>query len=357
MHSRPLGLTITSIVPLPSDPSTPTPPEDARRFPVRLKAPAFLPKRVRDPYDPKIFLLPNLMTAGNLFCGFAATLKIISGTLVGPPAAVLASRFHEVAWSQASIDKFHDAIWFILGACIFDVLDGRVARLGGQDSPFGQEFDSLADIVSFGIAPALLVYKIVLYEYERVGLLIAFLYLACGALRLARFNCIATASAADNGAQASPAEKGKPFKGLPIPAAAGVIASLTELLLWFDEGQRQIGAWKFALPPLMVFLAFMMFSQFRYPSFKAINWRTQRTLPTLIVIVVLVVFTAFYYQWMLAVIFLSYLMYGFLRPWLSRSWRRSIEQEMGERGGGAGGEEDDDEDDDDGEEEEIGDRR
>ena len=306
-----------------------------------MKTPVFLPRSRRDPYDPKIYLLPNLMTAGNLFCGFAATLKIISGTLIAP-ATVAAGSLHEVVWSQASIDKFHDAIWFILGACVFDVLDGRVARLGGHESPFGQEFDSLADIVSFGVAPALLVYKIVLYEFDRVGLLIAFVYLACGALRLARFNCIATASAADNGAQATPAEKGKPFKGLPIPAAAGVIASLTELLLWFDEGQRQIGAWKFALPPLMVFLAWMMFSQFRYPGVQAIQWGTQRTLPTLVVIVALIVVTWLYYQWMPAIIFLSYLMYGFLRPWLSRSWRRSIEQELGERGENAGAEEEDD---------------
>ena len=309
-----------------------------------MKTPVFLPRRVRDPYDPKIYLLPNLMTAGNLFCGFAATLKIISGTLIAP-TTVLAGSLREVVWSQASINKFHDAIWFILGACVFDVLDGRVARLGGHESPFGQEFDSLADIVSFGVAPALLVYKIVLYQFERVGLLIAFVYLACGALRLARFNCIATASAADNGAQATPLEKGKPFKGLPIPAAAGVIASLTELLLWFDEGQRQIGAWKLALPPLMIFLAWMMFSQFRYPSFKAINWRTQRTLPTLLVIVVLILVTTTYYQWMPAIIFLSYLMYGFLRPWLSRSWRRSIEQELGERGESAGVEEEEEDDD------------
>ena len=325
-------------------------PETAGAF-VCMKTPAFLPPRVRDPYDPKIFLLPNLMTAGNLFCGFAATLKIITGTLIQVPVtgvATMTAKVHDIVWSRAAINQFHDAIWFILAACVFDVLDGRLARLGGQDSPFGQEFDSLADIVSFGVAPALLVYKIVLYEFERVGLLIAFLYLACGALRLARFNCIATASAADNGARATPAEKGKPFKGFPIPAAAGVIASLTELLLWFDERQRQIGAWRFMLPFLMVFLAFMMFSQFRYPSFKALNWRTQRTLPTLVVIVVLMLFTAFNYQWMLAVIFLSYLMYGFLRPWLSRSWRRSIEQEMGERGEESGPDDEDDDEDDEG---------
>ncbi len=302
-----------------------------------MKPPVFLPRRQPDPYDPKIYLLPNLMTAGNLFCGFAATLKIITGTLIGVPAGQLG----EGVWTPGAIDQFHAAIWFILGACVFDVLDGRLARLGGTDSPFGREFDSLADIVSFGIAPALLVYKIVLYEFPRPGLLIAFLYLACGALRLARFNCIAAASDADHGAQASPAEKGKPFKGIPIPAAAGVIASLTELLLWFDEGQREIGALKFALPPLMIFLSFMMFSEFKYPSFKAINWRTQRTMPALLVIFGVIILTWLYYQWMPAVIFLSYLMYGFLRPWLSLSWRQSIEEEIDEEpetaNGGDGG--------------------
>ena len=306
-----------------------------------MKTPAFIPRRVPDPYDPKIYLLPNLMTAGNLFCGFAATLKIIAGTLVQAPMTTeTVSRFHDTVWSKIAIDRFHEAIWFILGACIFDVLDGRLARLGGQDSPFGREFDSLADTVSFGIAPALLVYKIVLDEFGRIGMLIAFLYLACGTLRLARFNCIAVASDADRGVQA-PADQSKQFKGFPIPAAAGVIASLTELLLWFDEKQRVIGAWKFALPFLMVFLSYMMFSHFRYPSFKAINWRTQRTLPTLLVIIALILLTMFYYQWMPAVIFLTYLMYGFLRPWLSRPWRRSIEQEIGE-----GGDDDDDDNDD-----------
>ena len=307
-----------------------------------MKTPAFIPRRHPDPYDPKIFLLPNLMTAGNLFCGFAATLKIITGTLVQVPVAGVLERGHETLWSRGAIDQFHTAIWFILGACVFDVLDGRLARLGGQDSPFGREFDSLADTVSFGLAPALLVYKIVLDEFGQVGMIIAFLYLACGTLRLARFNCISTASDADNGAQ-TPLDAGKNFKGFPIPAAAGVIASLTELLLWFDEDKRQIGAWKFVLPFLLVFLSYMMFSHFKYPSFKALNWRTQRTLPALLTIIVLILLTWLYYQWMPAVIFLAYLMYGFLRPWLSRPWRRSIEQEIG--AAEEGDEDDDDEDD------------
>ena len=99
--------------------------------------------------------------------------------------------------------------------------------------PFGREFDSLADVVSFGIAPALLVYQIVLRDFHRTGWLIAFVYLLCGTLRLARFNCYANAK---NG---KPAED---FVGFPIPAAAGLIASLTLFMLWLEEGAKEIGA-------------------------------------------------------------------------------------------------------------------
>src|SRR5947208_9677452 len=126
----------------------------------------------------KIYLLPNLMTAGNLFCGFTATLKILEGALLQSTNA------------DAAADRFHEAIWFILGAFVFDFLDGRLARLGGHESSFGREFDSLADVVSFGVAPALLVYRIVLNEFPNACWIIAFVYLACGALRLARFNSV-----------------------------------------------------------------------------------------------------------------------------------------------------------------------
>src|SRR6201982_1518793 len=128
----------------------------------------------------KIYLLPNLMTAGNLFCGFTAPLKILEGALLPSTTARLAP------------ECFHEAIWFVLGAFVFDFLDGRIARLGGHESPFGREFDSLADIVSFGVAPALMVYRVVLQEFPRACWIIAFIYLACGALRLARFNSATT---------------------------------------------------------------------------------------------------------------------------------------------------------------------
>ncbi len=263
-----------------------------------------------DDGSPKIYLLPNLMTAGNLCCGFAATLKILEGAmlLAADPTA-----------QDAAAANFHNAIWLILASCIFDLLDGRLARLGGNESAFGREFDSLADIVSFGVAPALMVYRIVLHEFPRIGWVIASLYLVCGALRLARFNCLAAANSdAAN----------KEFKGFPIPAAAGVIASLTLFMLWLDEKNRDIGNGKWILPPLMIFLAWMMFSGFRYPSFKAINWRTKRSLPRFILIVAVLAMTAMYYEWMPAVIFVTYLLYGFLRPFLSRRMKEEIEEEI-----------------------------
>src|SRR5947209_3022582 len=265
----------------------------------------------------KIYLLPNLMTAGNLFCGFTATLKILEGALL------------QASNPDAASDLFHTAIWCILGAFVFDFLDGRLARLGGHESPFGREFDSLADIVSFGLAPALMVYRVVLKDFPRACWIIAFVYLACGALRLARFN---TASA--NHQRESSANGARNFTGFPIPAAAGLIASITLFLLWLAEGEHNLGKWKFVLPPLLLFLSFMMFSRFQYPSFKAINWKTTKSIPRFLFIILILIITMLNYEWMPAVLFLSYLLYGVLRPWFSREWLREIEEEIGEEPSG-----------------------
>jgi CDP-diacylglycerol---serine O-phosphatidyltransferase len=260
---------------------------------------------MRFPNEPKIYLLPNLMTAGNLFCGFAATLRIIE-------AATLVANGHSAG------TLYHEAIAFILGACVFDLLDGRLARLGGHESPFGREFDSLADTISFGIAPALLVYQIVLRDFQRTGWLIAFFFLLCGTLRLARFNCVAAANAD---------KPEKDFSGFPIPAAAGLIASLTLFMLWLQADDRTIGPWKNALPPLLIFLSFMMFSHVKYPSFKSVNWRTQRSIPAFLGLIFLLAFTAMNYQWMPAVLFVSFLIYGFVRPFISKAIRKEIEED------------------------------
>ena len=252
------------------------------------------------------------MTAGNLVSGFLATLKILQGALEVKAAGVAG-----VAALNAGEVHFKTAIWCILAACIFDLLDGRLARLGGTDSPFGREFDSLADVVSFGVAPALLVSRVLLREYERIGWIVASIYLVCGAMRLARFNCIA----ASNIKSAS-----SDFKGIPIPAAAGLIASVTLFIMSLTNDQVEHWVMKWVLPPLLLFLSWMMFSSFTYPSFKNINWRTTRSMPKLLAIVVVILLTATFYHWMPAVIFITYLLYGFLRPFLSRKMKESIEE-------------------------------
>ena len=257
----------------------------------------------------KIFLLPNLMTAGNLIFGFLAVLKIFEGSLQ--------KQSGDADWSHTYVTSLQ----CILGACLCDVLDGRLARLGGSESPFGREFDSLADIVSFGVAPALLVFKIVLIDIpNRIGWWIAGLYLLCGALRLARFNVASTYNLG-NGS--------RNFSGFPIPAAAGLISSITLFMLWQHpyENGPQLGNARYLLVALMVFLSFMMFSKFEYPSFKGLNWRTQFSLPKFLGAVVLLGLNIIYYEWMPALMFVCYLLYGFLRPFISRAWRREIEDE------------------------------
>lgn len=257
-------------------------------------------------HEPRIYVLPNLMTAGNLICGFMAILHIVG-------------RFQP----EEGIHRYFWAIGFILGACVFDALDGRFARMSGQSSDFGREFDSIADIVSFGLAPALLVHDIVLADFEFTpggfGYLISSIYLVCGAMRLARFNCLA-ARADDKGGNSS-------FRGCPIPAAAGVIVSLTLLLLWLENNTQTIGRWKYVLPVLMLLLSYLMVSSIEYPSFKAINWRTRRSFHWVLITILLVIFTIRNWQWMPTVLFVSYLLYGLIRPWISRRWRAEIESE------------------------------
>jgi CDP-diacylglycerol--serine O-phosphatidyltransferase len=215
----------------------------------------------QDPVDGKlkIYFLPNLLTAGNLFCGFVALTKIVE-------ADISSGKFGEIKW----------ALGFILLACIFDLFDGRVARMGGVESPFGREFDSLADLISFGAAPAFLVHRVVLHDvftsekfyHPEIGWFIASIYLLCGAFRLARFNCLA-AMAGTGG--------GKEFLGFPIPSAAGLVASLTLMIIKLNEKEHDLGAWKYFLAVVLLFLSAMMVSTVKYPTFKSLGLRSTST--------------------------------------------------------------------------------
>ncbi|HAB19153.1 MAG TPA: CDP-diacylglycerol--serine O-phosphatidyltransferase [Verrucomicrobiales bacterium] len=256
----------------------------------------------------KIYLLPNLFTAGNLFCGFLALTRIVEADTTSPDFPIV----------------IKEALFYILLACIFDLLDGRVARMGGYESPFGREFDSLADIVSFGVAPAFLVHRVVLKDvfvrHPEIGWFIASLYVICGAFRLARFNCLAAGPGGGGG---------KYFLGCPIPMAAGTVASLTLFMLWWDEREFRVGLLRFVLPVILVFLSAMMVSEVKYPTFKKVNWRMQHPFFKTLIIVVLVGLVVILREkilpWLSPLIFAAYLLYGFVRPFVSRRLQRELE--------------------------------
>ncbi len=273
------------------------------------------------PDEPKIYWLPNLMTAGNLCCGFFAVLTIFKGIFeasAGGGYDVLIARVY-----------YERAILLIFAACVFDLLDGRVARLGGKESEFGREFDSLADIISFGMAPAMLMAKAVLFPLDELvnglGWVLACIYVLCGALRLARFNCIAIASAA-RGAKTTNHD----FQGIPIPMAAGFIASLTFLLINMYENERELGAWIYVLAGAMLGISILMISDVSYPSFKKIGWRSRGSIRTVALAAIGVVVVVRYYQVAPVVLFSFYLVYGLVRPLISKGWRKHIESAIDE---------------------------
>ncbi|HMP83090.1 MAG TPA: phosphatidylcholine/phosphatidylserine synthase [Verrucomicrobiota bacterium] len=274
----------------------------------------------------RIYFLPNLLTAGNLFCGFVALTKIVEADLTPSPEGI-------INWMPIKL-----ALGFILLACIFDLFDGRVARMGGVESPFGREFDSLADLVSFGVAPAFLVHRVVLKDvfsdrpelgwlnnvlnHPELGWFIASAYLLCGAFRLARFNCL-SAQAGTGG--------GKEFLGFPIPSAAGLVASLTLLVIHLNEKEKSLGHWKFLPALVLVFLAAMMVSTVRYPTFKSLGIRSTSTFLKAIIAALFVgslfVLREKVLYYVLPAFFTLYLIYGFVRPRLSRAVRHEIEEE------------------------------
>jgi CDP-diacylglycerol--serine O-phosphatidyltransferase len=264
----------------------------------------------------KIYFLPNLLTAGNLFFGFVALTKIVDAV----PGAD--NYFNQIKFALACI----------LLACICDLFDGRVARMGGVESPFGREFDSLADLVSFGVAPAFLVQRVVLADvfgqYHQISWFIASIYLLCGAFRLARFNCLA---AMPN------STVNKDFLGFPIPSAAGLVASLTLLIIHLNQNEKDLGKWNYFIAGVLVFLSAMMVSTVKYPSFKSLGLRSTSTFTKMIIaalfIGALVILHDKILYYVLPIFFTAYLIYGFVRPSLSRAWRREIEEEDDEPDG------------------------
>jgi CDP-diacylglycerol--serine O-phosphatidyltransferase len=182
------------------------------------------------------------------------------------------------------------------------------------------------------VAPAFLVHRVVLKDViegrPEFGWFIASIYLLCGAFRLARFNCLA----------AMHTEHSKEFLGYPIPSAAGLVASLTLFMIWWDEKNFATGKWRFFLPVLMLFLSWMMVSNVKYPSFKTLDLRATRTFTkTLVAFLFLgsiLIFREKILVFVLPTFFTTYLIYGFIRPRISRKMRHDIEEEEEEEEAG-----------------------
>ena len=262
----------------------------------------------------KIYFLPCLMTAGNLFCGFAAIMRCVEAKFTAR-IEMLDPLFAASRYSPEQI--YEQAIWFILAAVVFDSLDGRLARLGGHETLFGLEFDSLADIVSFGLAPALMVMFLLLSPtqdmpvYRLTGWVISFVYLACAAIRLARFNVITNPLLEHDDSLPK-----TDFLGLPVPAAAGTIASIVMVMNRMPDAY--IPVFSLVLPPVLLGIALLMVSKIHYPSFKKIDWNTRIKVESLLLFIVLAFLIYQFHYYAIAFIFISYLSFGIVR----HIWRK-----------------------------------
>ncbi|MDR2512937.1 MAG: CDP-diacylglycerol--serine O-phosphatidyltransferase [Puniceicoccales bacterium] len=253
----------------------------------------------------RIFLLPNLFTAGNMLCGFLSIHSCIS------------AKFSSQSETAANI-LYQNAVYFILGACICDLFDGRVARIAKRESLFGAEFDSLADIVSFGMAPALMVCFLILDPSldgnlswvgnigKNFAWVFAFIYLLCVGVRLARFNVLTNPLVPGNENKNS----NNDFVGLPCPIAAGMIASIVLLLINANLGPENLKKISTLFLPITLLISYLMVSNIRYPSFKHINWNTRLKIQVFISIFLFLILTIKYFQFSIPLMFLAFILNG-----------------------------------------------
>ncbi len=233
---------------------------------------------------PKLaYLIPNFFTASSIFSGFFSITLAIEG-------------------------NFTLAAWMVLLALIFDGLDGRVARLTNTTSKFGMEFDSLADIIAFGAAPAVLLYTYIGHDYDRLGIVISSLYVMFGAIRLARFNVM--------NATTEPSV----FIGIPIPTAA---VFLSILILLFEKYQFS-ATFGVIMMIVMMGVSLLMVSNIRYPSFKKIDGLKVHYMRALVVVVLSASLLVLYPIEGLATVFSLYLLYGPLRAFYNIYTRHKL---------------------------------
>lgn len=219
-----------------------------------------------------IYILPNIFTASSIFAGVVSIINSING-------------------------EFTTASWLIILALIFDGLDGRVARLTNTCSRFGVEFDSLADLVAFGVAPSILLYMYTGHDYGRIGIVTAALFIIFGAIRLARFNVMTS--------QVEPSV----FIGVPIPTAAVFIS----ILILLFEKYSILHNFSYILLGLSVLVSLLMVSNIRYPSFKKLNFSKRYALRLFVFVLCFALVIFIYPIEGVALIFMTYILYGLIR--------------------------------------------
>lgn len=231
-------------------------------------------KKIKDPNRKAVrgvYILPNVLTLCGMLFGFYAIISAIN-------------------------EKFIHAAWAIILANIFDGLDGLVARLTRTTTRFGIELDSLSDLVVFGVAPSILIYKWALFDFGRVGFAIAFLFIACGALRLAKFNILSLDGI-------------KSFKGLPIPGAATMIAAT---VIFYEEILDLIPQKNILFPILTFLLSFMMVSNLKFHGLKEVDFMEKKPFWILLFFIILIFFLVIHPQITVFVLASIYVFWGII---------------------------------------------
>jgi len=230
--------------------------------------------RPHKPPKKGVYLLPNTLTLCGMFCGFFAILSAINGSYLY-------------------------SAWAIIIAILFDGLDGWIARLTNTSTPFGVELDSLSDLVAFGVAPSVMMYKWTLQPFGRLGWAAAFLFVACGALRLARFNV-------QTGSPGS-----KAFKGMPIPGAAAVLSSVVIFYYGYEFHVGPPGK-NFFYPAFTIVLALLMVSTLKFHGLKEIDFRERKPFWVLVVFVLILFVFLIHASTAMFVFAMTYLVWGII---------------------------------------------
>lgn len=247
-------------------------------------------------YPKGIFLLPSILTGANIVLGFYSIILVLS----------------HADSSNAPLYFYRAGLLIIMGAC-FDAIDGRVARLTKTTSPFGAQLDSIADVVSFGLAPSILVYSWALYSFERFGWIAALIYLLAGSIRLARFNVLEEIHSYSSSQY---------FIGLPIPAAAVCIS----LMVMLDPDMTDNIFPRVFVLCAVYLLAWLMVSKCRFRSFKDIDWKRRRPVGSLVITMILIVIILHEPVLVLSLLMFTYVASGFMMRLAPQRMRMQFER-------------------------------